>query len=144
MDSDFKRFAQSVRRQTRLYVREHSEPPPLLCFVPERGDDPRRVMWRHVGAAADGNEVRAQIRATLFDVGARWCAIVRTLAYSVDESPTPALGLVVISTSEVLMMSSVMVHSPKLELGPWEAVEFQGDWLFVQQALRTIEKELAA
>lgn len=151
MDRDLKRFAQACRREVRLYVKEHGQPPPLLAFVPDRtawGSDLRRAIFTGFETAKDHVDVRATIREAVEVARAPFVAVGRMLAMTADHSKvTSSFALVVIGPDVVEAWATSIFKGldGKMVVAPWEPALFSGpDWAFAQAALRLVAKEEAS
>lgn len=151
MPDELKRFQQSVRSRVRQHVREHREPPPLTLWASEAGN-PRRVAACRVGAAADAQGVRSNIVGALRERESSFAAIGRGLHVDGEEGerelePTTLFGVVFVTASVLTTVNAEIVAG---DMGPWrpaseivtaEERSSEGNaWLFVQQAVRSIEK----
>ena len=150
MDRDLKRFAQACRKEVRLYVKEHGQAPPLLCFVPDRtpwGSDLRHAIFTGFEDAQDHVDVRATIREAIEVARAPFVAVGRMLAMAADHGKlTSSFALVVIGPDEVEAWATSIFRelSGRMVVAPWEPVSFQmPDWAFAQAALKLVAKEEA-
>lgn len=149
MDPDLRRFAQAVRRQVRLYVQKSQAPPPMLCWVPLAGDI-RSPVHTDFSEAEDSVDVRATIREAIETEAARLCAVGRMLVARADHDHVRSdFGLVVISALDVCMWSTFITRdlAGRWSTSAWEPDAFpagsrqaESDWLFAQQAIRTVAK----